>query len=185
VIVAIADGCNRAVRVAAERPELVTAVVTVGGAPMTAESLDASDSLISSRPVVEAFMEMAENDYRAALRTMVTTTNDQLAEEDDIRERVRAQEAHSPAESAVPRLRAWVNDRDSESYAKRCAEKLWFLSAATVGGLWFPRGEDYRALIERVLPGARVEAVDDGVVSRPEQTAAVVRRITAAAAVSR
>ncbi len=181
VIVAIADGCNRAVRVAAERPELVEAVVTIGGAPMTAESLDQSDSLISSRPVVEAFMEMAENDYRAALRTMVTTANQQLTEEDDVRARVRSQEAHSPAESAVARLRAWVADRDSESYAKRAADRLWFLSAPSVGGPWFPRGEDYRKLIETVLPGARVETVDDGIVTRPDQTAAVIRTITAAA----
>ena len=152
---------------------------------MTAESLETSDSMMSSRPVVEAFMEMAENDYRAALRTLATTANDQLVEEDEIRERVQAQATHSPAESGVARLRAWVSDRDSESYAKRCAEKLWFLSAPSVGGLWFPRGEDYRALIERVLPEAHVVDVDDGVVTRPEQTAAVVRRITAAAAVAR
>jgi pimeloyl-ACP methyl ester carboxylesterase len=32
VVVAFADGCNRAVRVAARRPELVTAVVTPSGA---------------------------------------------------------------------------------------------------------------------------------------------------------
>ncbi len=185
VIVAIADGCNRAVRVAADRPELVEAVVTVGGAPMTADSLVESDSLISSRSVVDAFSEMAETDYRGALRTMIASANEQLTDEDAIRERVRLQESYSPAESAVPRLRAWVADRDSEGYAKRAADRLWFLSAPGIGGPWFPRGDDYRALIERVLPGAHVESIDDGVVTRPDQTAAIVRRITAAAALPR
>ncbi len=185
VIVAIADGCNRAVRVAAEWPELVEAVVTVGGAPMTADSLLESDSLISSRSVVDAFMEMAETDYRGALRTMIASANEQLEDEEEIRARVRLQESYSPPEAAVPRLRAWVADRNSESYAKRAAERLWFLSAPGIAGPWFPRGDDYRALIERVLPGAHLEAVDDGIVSRPDQTAAVVRRITAGAAVPR
>jgi pimeloyl-ACP methyl ester carboxylesterase len=185
VIVAIADACNRGVRVAADRPELVQAVVTVGGVPMTAASLDASDSMMASRPVVDAFLEMAENDYRAAIRTIVTTANEQLRDEDQIRNRVRMQEAHTPAEAGTARLRAWTEDRESEAFAKRAAERLWFLSSPTVGGPWFPRGDEYRRLIERVLPGAHVEEVDDGVVTRPDQTAAVVRRITAAAAVPR
>jgi hypothetical protein len=36
-------------------------------------------------------------------------------------------------------------------------------------------------MIRKELPGAHLERVDDGFVSRPEQTAAVVRRISARA----
>src|SRR5204863_2558486 len=55
VIVATADGCNRAVRVAARRPELVRAVVTVGGAPVARPAMQGSAAMVASEVVVGAF----------------------------------------------------------------------------------------------------------------------------------
>ena len=50
VIVATADGCNRAVRVAAARPDLVRAVVTIGGAPVARPAM--AERLTGAPPTV-------------------------------------------------------------------------------------------------------------------------------------
>jgi pimeloyl-ACP methyl ester carboxylesterase len=178
VVVATADGCNRAVRIAARRPDLVAAVVTVGGAPVTREAFRGSEAMISSDVVVDAFFEMAATDYRGALRSVLGATNTQM-DEDELRERVRGQAEYSPPEAALARLRAWIDDGSAEESARLAGNRLWFLRAAGMGGGWFPQGDEYEQLLARVLPDAHVETVDDGFVSRPDQTAAVVRRITA------
>jgi pimeloyl-ACP methyl ester carboxylesterase len=178
VIVATADGCNRAVRVAARRRDLVAGVVIVGGAPVTRESFQGSEAMISSDVVVNAFFEMVGTDYRGALRSVLGATNEQM-DEDELRERVRGQAEYSPAAAAVPRLRAWMDDAAAEESARLAGDRLWFLRAPQMGGGWFPQGEEYERLIVRTFPEARIDTVDDGFVSRPDQTAAVVRRITA------
>jgi pimeloyl-ACP methyl ester carboxylesterase len=179
VVVATADGCNRAVRVTARRRDLARAVVTIGGAPVARPALADSDGMIGSETVVEAFLELAGTDYRSALRGVMAATNPQL-DEGGLRDRVAAQVAHAPAESAVPRLRAWADD-DATADARRAGDRLWFLMAPGLGGGWFPDGADYERMIRASLPEARLETVDDGFITRPDQTAAVVRRITSAA----
>jgi pimeloyl-ACP methyl ester carboxylesterase len=179
IVVAIADGCNRAVRVAAARPDLVRAVVTIGGAPVARPAMAGSDAMAASETVVGAFLEMAGTDYRSALRGIVGATNARLPEE-EVRERVAMQVEHSPAEAAVPRLRAWAAD-DATEAARAAGDRLWFLMAPGLGGGWFPHGEDYERMIRGALPEAHLEAVDDGFISRPDQAAAVVRRITSTA----
>jgi pimeloyl-ACP methyl ester carboxylesterase len=178
VIVSLGDGCNRAVRVGAERPELVRAIVAPGGSPAGRDTLAGSEAMASSDTVVNAFLSLCETDYRSALRSLVTAGNPQMSEE-EIRERVRLQAEYQPQEAAVARLRAWVED-DALKPARACGERLWMLLSETMGGGWFPTGREAVRLARRLFPDAHVEEIEDGVMSRPDLTAAVVRRVTAA-----
>jgi pimeloyl-ACP methyl ester carboxylesterase len=175
VVVAIADGPHRAVR-AANRPDLVEAVVAVGGPPISREALAGSEGMASSDAVVGALLEMAGADYRTALRSLVGSTNPQMREE-ELRDRIRAQAEYAPAEAAVARLRAWA-EADSTDQARALGDRLWILHAESLGGGWFPQGQALVELVRELLPEARLERVEDGMLSRPDQTAAVVRRIT-------
>src|SRR5689334_19350298 len=59
VVVALADAVNRTVRVAAGRPDLVAAVVVPGGSPAGRKALEGTDAMVTSEPVVDAFLSMA------------------------------------------------------------------------------------------------------------------------------
>lgn len=178
VIIGVADGTQRAVKVGAARPDLVEAVVGLG-VPMGRQAFAGADALASSEPVVEALLEMAATDYRSALRTVVTSTNSQMSE-DELRERVRVQAEHVPAEAGAARLRAWAgSDATEEGHAM--GDRLWILHSPRMSGGWFPSGPELVKAIIGILPDAHVEEVEDGLISRPDATAAVVRRITARA----
>jgi pimeloyl-ACP methyl ester carboxylesterase len=177
VIVGMADATHRAVRVCAERPDLVDAVVIPGGMPAGRDRLEHSEAMASSDTVVNAFLSMCETDYRGALRSLVTAGNPQMSEE-EIRERVRLQAEYLPQQTAVARLHVWVED-DPLQAARACGDRLWLLSAENTGGGWFPSGREAAKLSRQLFPDAHVEEIDDGIVSRPDQTAAVVRRVTA------
>jgi pimeloyl-ACP methyl ester carboxylesterase len=178
VIIGVADGTQRAVKVGAHRPDLVEGVVGLG-VPMGRQAFAGADALASSEPVVEALLEMAATDYRSALRTVVTSTNPQMSE-DELRERVRAQAEHVPAEAGAARLRAWAGS-DATEGGRAMGDRLWILHSPRLGGGWFPSGPELVKAITGILPDAHVEEVEDGFVSRPDATAAVVRRITARA----
>jgi hypothetical protein len=76
-------------------------------------------------------------------------------------------------------LRAWVED-DPLQVARACGDRLWLLCSETAGGGWFPSGREAMKLSRELFPDAHVEEIEDGIVSRPDLTAAVVRRVTAA-----
>jgi pimeloyl-ACP methyl ester carboxylesterase len=180
IVVATADGSTRAVKVVARRPDLVRAVVTVGGAPVGRAAIGEFDAMVGSETVVDAFIAQVATDYRSALRGILTATNKQL-DEDELRRRVAIQLEHSPADAAVERLRSWAAD-DPTALAREAGDRLWFLWASGLGGGWFPDGADYERMIRRELPDSHLVPVDDGFISRPDQVAAVVREITAPAA---
>jgi hypothetical protein len=179
-VVTHSEGCNRCVRVGARAPSLIAAIVALGAAPLSREALGEADALAASDAVVDAFVDVLARDYRVAQRTMMTTANPGLTEA-QIRGRVNLQVAYCPRETAIDRLRAWIDD-DPRAEARAVGERLWILSSPETGGAWFPPGPKLEGLIKRELPGARLERVEDGVVSRPDLTAAVVRLITARAA---
>jgi pimeloyl-ACP methyl ester carboxylesterase len=176
VLLGTGDGPHRAVRVGAQRPDLVEAVVCVGGPPVGRHLFGDAEAMAASDVVVNALLDMARTDYRAALRSVVTSGNPQMTE-DEIRARVDIQSEHADPEVSLARLRAWT-ESDSMAHSSALGDRLWILHAKGLGGGWFPAGRELEELVDRVLPEAHLEEVDDGMVSRPDQTAAVVRRIT-------
>ena len=179
VLLSVADGCNRAVRMADARPDLVGAVVAFGMGPFARMHFEGREAMIGSDAVVDAFLEMCDRDYRGALRTVLSATNDQMNDE-ELRERVAAQLSYTPQEAAVGRLRAWVADDPTEP-ARNAGERLWIFSAADVAGPWLPPIEERRHLIETLTPGAHLveAAAGQGPVSRPDLAAEWIRRVTA------
>jgi pimeloyl-ACP methyl ester carboxylesterase len=177
VIVGVADAPARAVRVAASRPDLVRAVVCAGGAPIGRNSFPAAETLATSESVVAALLQQVETDYRGTLRALVGSTNQQMSE-DELRERIAAQAEHVPAATGAARLRAWAAD-DPLPFARAAGDKVWVLVTDGITGGWFPTGADLTAVVRDLLPEARIDEIEDGWVSRPDEAARIVRRITA------
>lgn len=178
VVVAILDSCNRAVRVADRRPELVRAVIGIAALPASFDEIQRhTDAMIGSDSVLEALLEQLGRDYRGAMRSIVAAANPQM-DADEVRARTQEQVDYLPAEAALERVQAWRED-DALEPAKGLGDRLWLLLAGDVAGQWFPETDEAERLIERLLPDARVENVGEGIVSAPEETSAVVRRITA------
>jgi pimeloyl-ACP methyl ester carboxylesterase len=177
VVVAMADGSNRAVRVAARRPDLVDTVLAVGAAPFGHDEIKRSgESLAASDEVVAAFFDMLDHYYESALRNLLAATNAQM-DEAELRRRVERQVAYCPREVAIARLRAWLDD-DPLEHGQALADRLVLAIAPQIGGPWFPAREPMRTLIATLLPDARFEEIEDGLVSRPDIAAAIVRRVT-------
>jgi hypothetical protein len=171
-VVAIGDGCNRAVKAAAARPDLVSAVVTPGGNPLGRIAAAGTEGLAGSDSVIEAVLQLAETDYRAALRTIIDTANPQL-DEDSVRARVNLTVEHCPREASAPRMRDWVNDRSVEE-ARSLGDRLWVLEHGR--NPWF--AIEALSRLRELLPEARVDEMADGPLTRPDLTAAVVRELT-------
>lgn len=173
LLLALGDGCNRAVKAADLVPEAVTAVLSPAGSPIGSKVVSETEGLAGSASVLEALTSMLETDYRSGLRTMLDTANPQF-DDQQLRERVNETVEHVPREAAVPRLKAWIAD-DSEQQALRLGERLWLLEHG--GNPWFP--ESVASRTKEVLPQANVVEVEDGPLSRPDITARFVRRLTA------
>jgi 3-oxoadipate enol-lactonase len=178
VIVAVGDGTSRAVKAAALRPDLVSAVVSAGGNPVGRSAAAGTESLVASDSVLDALLGMLETDYRAALRTMLDSANPQL-DDDALRDRVNRTVEHCPHEAAAPRLRAWIVD-NSIAQAQALGDRLWLLEHGH--NPWFPLEVARRT--RPLLPEAHIEEVEDGPLTRPDITAAVIRDLTAVVAPS-
>lgn len=178
VVISVADGCNRAVRVAARRPDLVAAVVALGSGPFARTHFEGREGMLASETVVNAFLDMVRRDYRGALRTLLAATNPQMSEEER-RERVSAQISYCPQEAAGARVRAWAED-DPTKAAAEIGERLWIFFAPDVAGPWFPPAGERYGLIETHMPKAHLEEGQEGEgpISRPDLTADAIRRVT-------
>jgi pimeloyl-ACP methyl ester carboxylesterase len=168
VVIVSADPAS--IKLTAERPELIEAVVLLGLGPLGEGE---TDSLLDSESVIEAALQLARSDYRAFLRAAVTAANPQASEE-EVRERVEAQVAYCPQDVALPHIEEWSS-----------GETISRTGPALGGRLWIVQHEDPlvpAAALDRareLLPEAHfVEAVD-GPISRPDIVAGVVRKITA------
>ena len=149
-----------------------------GGMPAGRDRLEGSEAMASSDTVVNAFLGMCETDYRGALRSLVTAGNPQMSEE-EIRERVRLQAEYQPQETAVARLRAWVDDDSLEAGPRLRRAALDAVRGEHGRAAGFRRAGRPRELSRQLFPDAHVEEIEDGIMSRPDLTAAVVRRVTA------
>jgi pimeloyl-ACP methyl ester carboxylesterase len=177
VLVAFADGCNRAVRVAAKRPDLVTAVVSPAGNPVGLRAVEGTEALAGSTSVLQALVGMMSTDYRGALRTMFSTANPGWDEE-SVRQRVAATVEMLPQEAALPRMKAWIADEVTEE-AQIVGDRLWMLEDGS--NPWFPI--EVARQTRSILPEAHILEVEDGAISRPDIASGVIRRLTSAAAV--
>jgi len=174
MLVAFADGLHRSVQVGAARPDLVRAVLCPGVAALGPSSSypGVDDGLASSPAVVGALVTLLETDYRAGLRTVVEGGNPQMSES-EVQERIDAVIEYAPAEVTMSRLRSWIG-HDSREAGRALGGRLWVLAFA--GNVWFPL--ELLGTFRADAPEAQVEHVEDGAVSRPDLTAAIVRRIT-------
>ena len=178
VVLAFADGCNRAVRVAARRPDLVTAIVSPAGNPVGLAAVEGTEGLAGSSSVIEALLGLMEADYRSALRTMFTTANPDWDEE-SVRDRVAITVEAVPQEAAVPRMKNWVAD-DVVEEARAVGDRLWMLDDGS--NMWFSIETSRRS--KKILPDAHVLEVEGGALSRPDIAAGVIRRLTSASPVA-
>lgn len=179
VALAMVDGGNRAVRVAQRRPDLLSHVVSVGGPPVTREAFTESESLISSSTVVAAFLQQLDTDYRGAIRALMEAGNPQMTQ-DELRDRVVKQVDHVPLEAASARVRAWAEDADAAEPGREIGDRLVLLVGGNAGGGWFPNEREMAKIIHEHFAEAVVEEVEEGILSRPDQAAAVVRRLATA-----
>jgi 3-oxoadipate enol-lactonase len=179
VVVGLGEGVNRGVRLAVQRPELVAAVVTPGGNPIGRQAAAGTDALVDSPSVLRAIVGMIETDYRAALRTIVSSANPQMSEE-EARERVDGVVAYCPQEVGAARLRAWIADEPLDE-ARALGDRLSILILPGGSNPWFPA--EATAKTRELLPDAHVEVMEEGPISRPDITAAAIRKITAESAV--
>ena len=178
LVLAFADGCNRAVRVAARRPDLVIAIVSPAGNPVGLAAVEGTDGLAGSSSVIEALVGLMETDYRSALRTMFTTANPDWDEE-SVRDRVSSTVDVLPQQAAVSRMKNWVAD-DVIEEARAVGDRLWMLDDGS--NLWFSIETSRRS--KQILPDANVLEVEGGALSRPDIAAGVIRRLTAVSPVS-
>lgn len=172
VFLGVSDGNNRAARLAARRPELATALVAIAGSALGLTPAG-SDALAGSPQVLSAFVTLMSSDLRAGVRTMMTTGGMGGMEEHQIRERIDRAAAYTDATAASTRLRAWITDLSIEAHAA-LGDRLWILAYG--GNPWFPVDQADR--MRRALPEAHVVELENGPISRPDLTAAVVRRVT-------
>jgi pimeloyl-ACP methyl ester carboxylesterase len=172
LLIAFADGCNRAVRVGARYPEMVTAVVSPAGNPVGRQATEGTEALAGSDSVLAALLEMMGTDYRGALRTMFSTANPDWDEE-RVRQRVTMTVDMCPQEAAYPRLRDWIADNVAEE-ARALGDRLWLLEDGS--NPWFTLEVARRT--KSILPNAHILEVEDGAISRPDIAAGVIRSIT-------
>jgi pimeloyl-ACP methyl ester carboxylesterase len=181
IAVAVGNGFNRAVRVAADRPDLISRVVGVG--PTAAFVLPWSElrragGLAGSDSVAELILTMLETEPRAALRTLIATTNPDLDEE-ALRARSQLVAEYASPQAVRERVRAWLAD-DVRDEAAALGARLWILHAgddALFDGTSSSRVPD-------LFPEAHVERFDHGLVSRPDLVARKIRELTGVASPS-
>jgi pimeloyl-ACP methyl ester carboxylesterase len=179
IAIAMVDGTNRAVRVAARRPDLISHVIAMGGPPLPRDAFMSSDSLISSSTVVAAFLQQLDMDYRGAVRALMEAGNSQMTQ-DELRDRVAKQVEHVPVEVASARIRSWAEDGEAVAPARELGERFVMLLGANNTGGWFPDEAELGQMIAEHFPEATVEHVADGILSRPDEAGAVVRRLRSA-----
>jgi pimeloyl-ACP methyl ester carboxylesterase len=177
LLLSTADSANRAARLAARRPELVDAAISFGTAPFARAAFEGREGMVASTTVVDAFFEMLETNYRGGIRSLMEATNPESTEE-QLRERVQAQTEFAPAEAAIPRFRAWIED-DPREEARSAGDRLWIFAAPGVAGPWLPPTEELEQLTAEILPRANVVQIEPGPISAPHETAEAVRRVSA------
>jgi pimeloyl-ACP methyl ester carboxylesterase len=174
--VAVGAGTTLALHVVAEHPDLVRAVICPSGSPVNREVARGGDSIAASRSVFELLGEMAQRDYRGFLRSIVDSTNPQL-DDAGVAERVRTVTEYTPHATMLERLQAWLGD-DAVSTSRAAGDRLTILLYGD--DPW--SSPDAAPATRELLPDAHVLEVEDGPLSRPDITGAIIRRATGVSA---
>ena len=177
VVIAVGDGINRAVRVGAARPELVSTLLAIVPGPaaiLPRTELKGSGVMGASDSVIELLVQMMRTDPRAALRSVLAAVNPGM-DEDELRERIELLAGYLTFDAAAERATAWLED-DVSAELQELGDRLWIIYG---GDDPLFEGE-LGARVTELLPAAHVEELADGPISRPELTAACVRRLTGA-----
>lgn len=169
------DASNRAVHLAAQRPDLVPLVVSLETVPLTATAAEGSDTLVASTGVLQTIIGMMRADYRASASAALSRGNPGMGP-GALRERVDQTVRYCSHEAALGRLEAWVHD-DCTEQARALGDRL--VLAAEADGEWF--SADLHDRVHEFLPEARSVRLERGAVSRPDITADLVRSLTSAA----
>jgi pimeloyl-ACP methyl ester carboxylesterase len=173
--VAIGAGSTLALHLTNEHPKLGRAVICSAGSPVNREVARGSESIAGSRSVFDLLSEMAQRDFRGFLRSIVTSTNPQL-DESGIIDRVRLVTDYTSHDVMLTRLQAWFGD-DAVATSLAAGDRLTILLHGD--DAWTSAGAV--PATRELLPEAEVLDVEDGPLSRPDITAAVVRRRTGVA----
>jgi hypothetical protein len=107
----------------------------------------------------------------------MTAVNSQWSEE-EVRERMDKQIDYTPQDVMVERIRAWAEDDPGEA-GRELGDRLWLLLSPDTAGPWFPAAGTIDAELRRLLPEAHRSDIEDGIITRPELTADVIRRVLA------
>jgi pimeloyl-ACP methyl ester carboxylesterase len=174
VSAAVGYGYNLAVRVAARRPDLISALVTVqpaAAALLPRHELRGSDVIAASDSVMDMLMQMLSTEPRAALRTVLAATNPDL-DESGIRERLDRVVDYVSPEAGRERAQMWVAD-DPTDAAVALGDRLHIIHSEAE-----PLFEGaLAARVAELYPDARIEQVEGGPISSP---ALIAERIRAA-----
>lgn len=156
--------------VAELRPELVTAVVIVGGSGLSAER--DPESILDSESVRAALLQMARTDPRGMQRAGIALGNPQL-DDAGVRARLDAQLAYCPVESWAERAESYLS-YDAGRTCAALGDRLWLVH-------WENPISPDRPMqrVRALFPDAHRVETEDGPISRPDLTAAVVREVRA------
>jgi pimeloyl-ACP methyl ester carboxylesterase len=179
LLIATADGANRAAKLAVRRPDLIGAVASFGTAPLSRPAFEGEEGMATSDTVIDAFVEMLDRNYRGGMRSLLEATNPQASDE-ELRERVHMQAEFCPSEAALGRFVSWVED-DPREAAGALGNRLWIFAAQGLAGAWLPPTEELARLVEEWMPQASVVQVGAGAgpISAPRETAEEIRQVTA------
>jgi pimeloyl-ACP methyl ester carboxylesterase len=171
--VVVSAGANGScLRVAAERPQLIEAVV-LASSIVELQLQGEIDSLVGSESVIEAGLKQLRTDPRPVLRTLISISNPQLSDA-EARERVAAQVAYCPLDTARERAEASMSSDDLTQTGPALGDRLWVIYSENPLS---PR--ELLKSARDLLPDAHIVEAEDGPISRPDITAGVVRKITA------
>lgn len=175
VALAVGYGYNLAVRVAARRPDLIPALLSVqpaAAAMLPRRELRDSGVLAASDSVVEMLLQMMTSEPRAALRVVLSATNPELADE-ELKERLDRVSAYVSPEAAHDRAEAWLADDPSE-HARAVGDRLWIVHSTAE-----PLFEGaLAARVAELYPNAHIAQISGGPISAPQLVAERIRRVT-------
>jgi pimeloyl-ACP methyl ester carboxylesterase len=173
-VVANGDAANRGVHFGARRPDLAQAIVALETVPLSPGDTEGVESLVGSTGVLTALEAIMRADYRAGLRAALEPGNPGMTQ-DQVRDRLDQTMAYVGWDASIGRLNAWIRDLPGQD-AVALGDRLT-LAYEGAGG-WFPAGLHEQA--RATLAEAQFVKLDAGAISRPDLTAAVVRRVTGA-----